>query len=70
MTAQKDSESNGVKVTLNSGFGIFARANWNYGNALIANSITNAGKIYGIKLFQQIASNILTEEQKLFEKID
>lgn len=70
MVAQKDSESNGVKVTLNSGYGIFAMATWNYGNALIANSITNAGKIYGIKLFQQIASNILTEEQKRFEKKD
>ncbi len=68
MVAQKDSESNGVKVTLNSGYGIYAMATWNYGNALIANSITNAGKIYGIKLFQQIASNILTEEQKLFDK--
>lgn len=68
MVAQKDSESNGVKVTLNSGFGIYAMATWGYGNALIANSITNAGKIYGIKLFQQIASNILTEEQKTFEK--
>lgn len=70
IVAQKDSESDGVKVTLNSGYGIFAMATWNYGNALIANSITNAGKIYGIKLFQQIASNILTEEQKLFEKKD
>jgi DNA polymerase elongation subunit (family B) len=64
MAAQKDSESNGVKVTLNSGYGIYAMATWNYGNSLIANSITNAGKIYGIKLFQQIASNILTEEQQ------
>jgi hypothetical protein len=41
---------------------------WDYGNALIANSITNAGKIYGIKLFQQIASNILTEEQNNISK--
>ena len=69
MAAQKDSESNGVKVTLNSGYGIYAMATWAYGNALIANSITNAGKIYGIKLFQQIASNILTEEQKAFTKM-
>lgn len=56
---QKDSMSNGIKVTLNSGYGIYAMASWNYGNALIANSITNCGKIYGIKLGQQIASNVL-----------
>lgn len=58
--AQKDSESNGIKVTLNSGYGIFAMITWGYANPLIANSITNGGKIYGIKLFQQIASNVLS----------
>jgi hypothetical protein len=65
--ANKDSESNAIKVTLNSGYGIYAMATWNYGNALIANSITNGGKILGIKLFQQIASNVLDDEQKKFE---
>jgi DNA polymerase elongation subunit (family B) len=66
--SQKNNASNGVKTTLNTGYGIYAMTIWEYGNALIANSITNAGKIYGIKLFQQIASNILTEEQNNISK--
>ncbi len=62
---QKVSKSNGIKVTLNSGYGIFGMATWAYGNNLIANSITSGGKIYGIKLFQQIASNKLNYEKSL-----
>lgn len=66
MSAQKTSRSNGIKVTLNSGYGIYGMATWNYGNNLIANSITSGGKIYGIKLFQQVASNRLhVENQKI-----
>jgi hypothetical protein len=43
-------------------------ATWNYGNNLIANSITSGGKIYGIKLFQQIASNKLNLEKDRIQK--
>ncbi len=59
---QKNSESNGIKVTLNSGYGLNGLLTWSYGNNLIANSITTGGKIYGIKLFQQIAKNRLQKE--------
>lgn len=62
--SQRNSKSNGVKVTLNTGYGIYGMATWKYGNNLIANSITSGGKIYGIKLFQQIASNKLKVERR------
>lgn len=62
-SSQRDSRSNGIKVTLNSGYGIYGMVTWVYGNNLIANSITTGGKIYGIKLFQQLASNKLKYER-------
>jgi hypothetical protein len=62
-SSQKNSKSNVIKTTLNSGYGLYGMATWTYGNNLIANSITNGGKIYGIKLFQQIASNKLKFER-------
>jgi len=67
--AQKESRSNGIKVTLNSGYGIYGMATWVYGNNLIANSITTGGKIYGIKLFQQIASNRLKKERQKIKEM-
>lgn len=67
LSSQKVSKSNSIKVTLNSGYGIYGMATWNYGNNLIANSITSGGKIYGIKLFQQIAVNRLTLENEKIE---
>lgn len=66
--SQRNSKSNGIKVTLNSGYGIYGMATWIYGNNLIANSITSGGKIYGIKLFQQVASNKLKVERTKFEE--
>lgn len=63
-STQRESKSNGIKVTLNSGYGIYGMSTWIYGNNLIANSITTGGKIYGIKLFQQIASNRLAIERQ------
>ena len=63
LAAQRNSKSNGIKVTLNSGYGIYGMSTWIYGNNLIANSITSGGKIYGIKLFQQVASNKLRVER-------
>ncbi len=49
----------GIKVALNSGYGIFAMPTWLYASPLIGNSFTNAGKVYGTKLFQAISINIL-----------
>jgi len=64
MQVQRKSKQNGIKVTLNSGYGIYAMSTWNYANFLVSNSITTAGKIYGIKLFQQIAVNVLDDIEK------
>jgi len=64
----KTSKSNSIKVTLNSGYGLNGLLTWAYGNNLIANSITTGGKIYGIKLFQQLASNVLRKERKKIEE--
>ncbi len=49
----------GIKVSMNSGYGIFAMPTWLYASPLIGNSFTNAGKIYGTKLFQAVSINIL-----------
>jgi len=66
MSQQKNSKSNGIKVTLNSGYGLFGMSTWTFGSSLISNSITNGGKVYGTKLFQQIAVNRLEiENQKI-----
>lgn len=65
---QRNSKSNGIKVTLNSGYGIYGMVTWVYGNNLIANSITSGGKIYGIKLFQQVASNKLKVERAKIQR--
>lgn len=62
--AQKKSKENGIKVTLNSGYGLFGMSTWSYGSSLISNSITNGGKVYGTKLFQNIAVNRLTVENE------
>ena len=64
IVAYKDSHQNGEKVSLNSGYGLYAMVNWDWSQVLVSNSITNAGKITGIKLFQQIASNIMRSERK------
>ena len=66
MGQQKNTKSNGIKVTLNSGYGLYGMVTWNFGSSLISNSITNGGKIYGTKLFQQVAVNRLElENQKI-----
>ncbi len=49
----------GIKVSVNSGYGVFAMPTWVYASPLIGNSFTNAGKIYGTKLFQAVSINIL-----------
>ena len=55
----------GIKVTLNSGYGILGLMSFQYSNPLLANSITNGGKIVGIKTFQQIAINTIENHFKL-----
>lgn len=59
----KDSYQNGEKTSLNSGYGLFAMVTWDWFQVLVSNSITTGGKIAGIKLFQQIASNIMRNER-------
>jgi len=56
---QLNSTQLGIKVTLNSGYGITGLITYIYSNILIANSITTCGKIYGIKLFQKCTNEIL-----------
>ncbi len=49
----------GIKVAANSAYGIFGLITWPFANPLIGNAITNAGKIYGIKLFQAVTVDTL-----------
>lgn len=63
----------GIKVTLNTLYGIYGLISWQYASPLIGNAITSAGKIYGIKLFQMITNDIiqdLTKRLELGETID
>lgn len=54
----------GIKVAANSAYGIFGLITWPYASPLIGNAITNAGKIYGIKLFQAVSVEILERKEK------
>lgn len=54
----------GEKTSLNTGYGLYAMVNWDWSNSLISNSITNGGKIMGLKVFQQVSANILKSERK------
>lgn len=51
----------GIKVAANSAYGIFGLITWPFASPLIGNAITNAGKIYGIKLFQAVTVNTLVD---------
>lgn len=53
----------GEKTSLNTGYGLYAMVNWDWSNSLVSNSITNGGKIMGLKLFQQVSANILRNER-------
>jgi len=53
----------GIKVAANSAYGIFGLITWPFASPLIGNAITNAGKIYGIKLFQAVTVNLLNEKE-------
>jgi DNA polymerase elongation subunit (family B) len=57
----------GIKVAANSAYGIFGLITWPFASPLIGNAITNAGKIYGIKLFQAVTVDILEQKEKLTE---
>lgn len=65
--AQFNSMQTGIKVTLNSLYGIYGLITWQYSSPLIGNAITTAGKIYGIKLFQAVTTGLI---QDLNDKID
>jgi DNA polymerase elongation subunit (family B) len=53
----------GIKVAANSAYGIFGLITWPYASPLIGNAITNAGKIYGIKLFQAVTVDTLEKKE-------
>ena len=59
---QLNSVQLGIKVTLNSGYGITGLITYQWSNPLLGNSITNGGKIYGIKTFQQVAVQTIQKE--------
>lgn len=59
---QLNSVQLGIKTSLNSGFGITGLITYQWSNPLLGNSITNGGKIYGIKTFQQVAVQTIHKE--------
>ncbi len=59
--SQFDSMQKGVKVTLNSLYGIYGLITWQYSSPIIGNAITTAGKIYGIKLFQAVTTKLIDD---------
>jgi len=59
---QLNSVQLGIKTSLNSGFGITGLITYQWSNPLLGNSITNGGKIYGIKTFQQVAVQTIQKE--------
>jgi len=56
---QADSLQNGIKVSLNSGYGILGMISYEFSDIIAANSITNGGKIFGIKTFQCVSSWVM-----------
>jgi len=62
--AQFNSMQQGIKVTLNSLYGIYGLITWQFASPIIGNSITTAGKIYGIKLFQVVSTEIISKIDK------
>jgi len=63
---QFNSNQNGIKVSLNSGYGILGMISYEFSDPLSANSITNAGKIFGIKVFQTVSAWVMElYEEKL-----
>jgi len=61
---QLDNVQQGIKVSLNSGYGILGLISYQYSSPLAGNSITTGGKIVGIKTFQQIAVNAMHAHYK------
>lgn len=55
-----DAESSGIKLFLNSGYGIYAMADWFFSNINIGNSITFAGKM-AIKIAHQVSHNYIND---------
>jgi len=62
--AQFNSMQQGIKVTLNSLYGIYGLITWQFASPIIGNSITTAGKIYGIKLFQVVSTEIISKIER------
>jgi len=56
---QYNNAQNSIKVSLNSGYGILGMIAYAFSDPIAANSITNTGKIYGIKVFQTISAWVM-----------
>ena len=62
---------NGIKVTLNSGYGILGMITFEFADPLCGNSITTAGKILGTKLFQAVSVYVMDKfEERLPELLE
>jgi DNA polymerase elongation subunit (family B) len=59
---QMNNVQKGIKTSLNSGYGITGLITYQWSNPLLGNSITNGGKIFGIKTFQQVAVQTIHKE--------
>ncbi len=60
---QFDSLQNGIKVSLNSGYGILGMPTFEFSDTIAANSITTAGKIFGIKTFQAVSAWVMEKHE-------
>jgi DNA polymerase elongation subunit (family B) len=67
---QFNSNQNGIKVSLNSGYGILGMISYEFSDPLAANSITNGGKIFGIKVFQTVSAWVIEKYQDKLEVCD
>jgi len=61
---QLDTYQLGIKVNLNSGYGILGLITYAFADIIAANSITTAGKIYGIKTFQSVTTWVMDKYQE------
>jgi DNA polymerase elongation subunit (family B) len=61
---QLNSLQNGIKVSLNSGYGILGMPTYEFSDTIAANSITTAGKIFGIKTFQAVSAWVMEKHEK------
>jgi len=67
---QFDSLQNGIKVSLNSGYGILGMPTFEFSDTIAANSITTGGKIFGIKMFQAVSAWVMERHEARLDDCD